>query len=149
MNTFIDGLSRIARKVANDYEARGGKLLRDGESLDAEELAAPDGGLGALLWMTGEFVSDFAVDFATLSLERSERASSGYRLASVVTNKPGWDEVVALAFSDFLRNEVMGPTVESVDFGPLFENFGEWVKDLGHERLITVQMVAVEARRPE
>ncbi|MCA8050909.1 hypothetical protein [Burkholderia arboris] len=149
MNTFIDGLSRIARKVAHDYEARGGKLLRDGEGLDADELAAPDGGLGALLWMTGEFVSDFGVDFATISFERTERASTGYRLVSVATTKPGWNEVVALAFSDFLRNEVMGPHVESVDLGLLFENFSEWVRERGHERVITVAMAAVEPHQPE
>ncbi|KVV07450.1 hypothetical protein [Burkholderia ubonensis] len=149
MNTFIDALSRIARKVAHDYEGRGGKLLRDGCSLEADELVAPDGGLGALLWMTGEFVADFDVDFATISFERSERASTGYRLTSVATSKPGWNEVVTLAFADFLRTEVMGPTVESVDFGPLFENFGEWVKERGHERVITVEIAAADQRRPE
>jgi hypothetical protein len=133
MDEFISKLSALAKQACIDFEARGGKLLNAGEPLAADVLAAPDGGLGPLLFMNSELLADVGLEFAQVTFARRADALAGYGLTSVTvrSEKSGGIEFVALAFSDFIRQEVVGPHVSDVDFAPLLANFRAWCDEQG------------------
>ena len=126
MDDFINSLSKLTYAASAAYVTRGGTLQKDGDFIGPRDLAAPDGYLGALIWMAHEFLSEFAVPFVDVQVVVDERASIGYRVNSVKERKAGRDGLAALAFSDFLRKEVFGEHVAEVDVGPLVANFQAW-----------------------
>lgn len=149
MDKLVEGLSKIAHRVAEEFEHRG-RLLNNGVPLPASLLASPEGALGPLLWMTSEYTEQFELAFAGLRFYRSDEALTGYVLSSVMAGD-AWEEVVVLTFADFLRHEVMGERVEEVDLGPLLENFSEWCLTQGASPVVSALTSpgAARTRQPD
>ncbi|CAE6794693.1 hypothetical protein R70006_05016 [Paraburkholderia domus] len=147
MEKLTQQLSRLAERVATDFEGRGGKLLNNGDDLKPARLAAADGGLGPLLWMASEFLADFEMPFGNIGFQRDEDALTGFSLTAIWSDAPAGVEVMTLAFTDFLRNEVLPEGLAEVDLGQLFSNFNEWCEAQGTSPRLT--QTGPEGRPPE
>ncbi|WP_199028507.1 hypothetical protein [Ralstonia sp. ASV6] len=149
MTDLLNGLQKLATRVASDFVVRGGRLLNNDVPVTPELLASPTGGLGALLWMVREFADDYDLPFAGLRFHRSDDALTGYVLSDVLANDD-WASMVTLIFGDVLRNEILLVNVEEWDVAPLLEHFRDWAVEQGvSPEIAPAQRALFRGRQPE
>ncbi|WP_454727960.1 MULTISPECIES: hypothetical protein [Cupriavidus] len=112
-----------------EFVQQGGRL-RDGDQVLApEQVAAPNGGLPALLYWAEEYYEDYQMPFASIEYQPDPQAYLGISVPQMYSD---WKSVSFPLFvlSDFVVSEVLTLATRDLgndlDLGPLFENFREW-----------------------
>jgi hypothetical protein len=120
---------RIAQAVAAEYVAGGGRVHAYTQELTPERLASPEGALGPLIWLTGDFFRGAMVPFSIATYERYDDALAGYRPREVLVREDQKESssLTILAFADFLRKELLDlEKTREVDLTPVCDNFRMW-----------------------
>lgn len=129
MNTnekLVPIATKLVREALESFVSNGGRLHDAGRPLTPERVAAPDGGLPAVLFFAEEFLGSYEIDFATFDFESDPAALLGVTMPKMYSE---WSATSTPLFflSDFIRNELIPSANGDLDLSVLFANFRIWL----------------------
>ncbi|WP_432262895.1 hypothetical protein [Cupriavidus sp. TMH.W2] len=118
--------AKLVREALESFVSNGGRLHDAGRPLTPERVAAPDGGLPAVLFFAEEFLGSYEIDFATFDFEPDPEALLGVTMPKMYSE---WHAKSTPLFflSDFMRNELIPIAQGDLDLSVLFGNFRAWL----------------------
>jgi hypothetical protein len=117
--------STLLIEALSEYVRSGGRLSDGARPLTPELVAAPNGGLPALLHWAEEYYVDYELPFASIDYTPDASAYLGVSVSSVLSD---WQTKAfpLFTFSDFVVGEVLPSSPNQLDLAGVFQYFREW-----------------------
>jgi hypothetical protein len=147
MDRMMYFAEEIARAVSTDFLHEGGRITADARDMSSEDFSSPHGALGALLWWTGEYARDYALQFPFATYEAVDGALAGYEPREIVLGDMSGPMMLYI-FADFLRKELLPQSVEALDLTAALREFRSWC-ELNVRPAPAVRPSVVEDQDPE